>query len=59
MIDLSAFETVATGLDHPEGMNVAFTGPGLGRLAVSSLGGWSIVAAVVGVAVLPLRYPKL
>jgi gluconolactonase len=39
--------------------NVAFTGPGLGRLAVSSLGGWSIVAAVVGVAGLPLRYPKL
>jgi gluconolactonase len=39
--------------------NVAFTGPGLGRLAVSSLGGWSIVAAVVGMAGLPLRYPKL
>jgi gluconolactonase len=39
--------------------NVAFTGPGLGRLAVSSLGGWSIVAAVVGRAGLPLRYPKL
>jgi sugar lactone lactonase YvrE len=39
--------------------NVAFTGPGLGRLAVSSLGGWSIVAAVVGVAGLPLRCPKL
>jgi len=39
--------------------NVAFTGPGLGRLAVSSLGGWSIAAAVVGRAGLPLRYPKL
>ena len=39
--------------------NVAFSGPGLGRLAVSSLGGWSIVAVVVGVAGLPLRYPKL
>jgi gluconolactonase len=39
--------------------NVAFTGPGLGRLAISSLGGWSIAAAVVGVAGLPLRYPKL
>jgi gluconolactonase len=39
--------------------NVAFTGPGLGRLAVSSLGGWSILAVVVGVPGLPLRYPKV
>jgi gluconolactonase len=39
--------------------NVAFTGPGLGRLAVSSLGGWTVLAAVVGVPGLPLRYPKL
>jgi len=38
--------------------NVAFIGDGLDRLAVSSLGGWSLVAADVGVAGLPLRLPR-
>lgn len=39
--------------------NVVFVGDGLSRLAVSSLGGWSLVAADVGAHGLPLRYPKL
>ncbi|HEY7401485.1 MAG TPA: SMP-30/gluconolactonase/LRE family protein [Actinomycetota bacterium] len=39
--------------------NVAFVGPALDRLAVSSLGGWSIVVADAGATGLPLRYPKL
>jgi len=39
--------------------NVAFVGEGLDRLAVASLGGWSIVAADVGLVGLPLRTPRL
>jgi sugar lactone lactonase YvrE len=39
--------------------NVAFAGEGLDRLVVSSLGGWSLVAADAGVRGLPLRYPAL
>lgn len=52
-------------LDDPDGVslnqpaNVAFVGPNLDRLAISSLGGWSIVALDVDTAGLPLRYPKL
>jgi gluconolactonase len=38
--------------------NVAFWGPNLDRLVVSSLGGWSLVAAPAGVRGLPLRYPS-
>ena len=51
--------------DDPDGVvlnqpaNPSFIGPGLDRLAVSSLGGWNVVAADVGVAGLPLRYPKI
>lgn len=51
-------------LDDPDGVslnqpaNVAFIGPELNRLAISSLGGWSIVALDVGAIGLPLRYPK-
>jgi gluconolactonase len=56
-VDVLAEDPDGVTLNQPT--NVAFTGPGLGRLAVSSLGGWSIVAAVVGVAGLPLRYPRL
>ncbi len=50
-------------LDDPDGVtlnqpaNVAFFGPGLDRLAVSSLGGWSIVEVDPGTPGLPLRYP--
>lgn len=51
-------------LDDPDGVslnqpaNVAFMGPDLDRLAISSLGGWSIVALDVGVTGHALRYPK-
>ncbi|MDH4112446.1 MAG: SMP-30/gluconolactonase/LRE family protein [Actinomycetota bacterium] len=50
-------------LDDPDGVslnqpaNVAFIGPGLDRLAISSLGGWSIVDIDVGAVGLPLHYP--
>ncbi len=52
-------------LDDPDGVslnqpaNVAFFGAGLDRMAISSLGGWSLVALDVGVAGLPLRMPRL
>jgi gluconolactonase len=39
--------------------NVAFAGPDLGRLAISSLGGWSVGWADVGARGLPLHHPKL
>ena len=48
-------------LDDPDGVslnqpaNVAFIGADLDRLAISSLGGWSIVALDVGAVGLPLR----
>jgi gluconolactonase len=52
-------------LDDPDGValnqpaNVAFVGAGLDRLAISSLGGWTIVTLDVGVAGLALRAPHL
>lgn len=39
--------------------NIAFVGPALDRLAVSSLGGWDLVVAEVGVAGARLRYPTV
>ena len=51
--------------DDPDGVvlnqpaNVAFSGPNMDRLVVSSLGGWSLVAAPAGVRGLPLRYPSV
>jgi gluconolactonase len=51
--------------DDPDGVvlnqpaNVAFFGPDLDRLVVSSLGGWSLVAAPAGRRGLPLRYPTV
>jgi len=39
--------------------NPVFVGEGLGRLLLSSLGGWSLVTTDAGVAGLPLRYPSL
>jgi len=51
--------------DDPDGVvlnqpaNVAFSGPNLDRLVVSSLGGWSLIAAPAGVRGLPLRYPSV
>jgi len=38
--------------------NVAFFGPDLDRLVVSSLGGWNLMAANPGATGLPLRMPK-
>ena len=38
--------------------NPCFVGPGLDRLAVSSLGGWSIMWADLGLVGAPLRYPE-
>lgn len=52
-------------VEDPDGIvlnqpaNVAFVGADLGRLAVSSLGGWSLVEADVGLQGLPLRTPRL
>jgi gluconolactonase len=37
--------------------NPVFVGDGLGRLLLSSLGGWNLVTTDPGVAGLPLRYP--
>src|SRR3954452_7942408 len=51
--------------DDPDGVvlnqpaNPVFVGDGLGRLLLSSLGGWSLVTPDAGVAGLPLRYPSL
>jgi sugar lactone lactonase YvrE len=51
--------------DDPDGVvlnqpaNVAFWGPNLDRLVVSSLGGWNLMAAPAGTRGLPLRYPKV
>jgi gluconolactonase len=47
------------GVTFNQPANVAFVGPDLDRLAVSSLGGWAIVAADVGATGLRLRYPSL
>jgi sugar lactone lactonase YvrE len=47
------------GVTFNQPANVAFIGPELDRLCVSSLGGWSLVACDVGVTGLPLRYPRL
>lgn len=50
-------------LDDPDGVvlnqpaNVAFIGPGLDRLAISSLGGWSISLVDPGTTGLALRIP--
>ena len=51
-------------VEDPDGVvlnqpaNVAFFGPDLDRLVVSSLGGWNLMAADPGVVGLPLRMPK-
>jgi gluconolactonase len=47
------------GVTFNQPANVAFVGATLDRLAVSSLGGWAIVAADVGAIGLRLRYPSL
>jgi gluconolactonase len=62
---VSADGSVEVFAEDPDGVilnqptNVAFAGDGLDRLVVSSLGGWSLVAAEAGVRGLRLRYPAL
>jgi sugar lactone lactonase YvrE len=48
----------ADGVVLNQPANVAFFGPDLDRLVVSSLGGWNLIAADAGTAGLPLRMPK-
>jgi sugar lactone lactonase YvrE len=47
------------GVTFNQPANVAFIGPELDRLCISSLGGWALVAGDVDVTGLPLRYPSL
>ena len=54
--DVLAEDPDGVTLNQPA--NVAFVGPHLDRLAVSSLGGWAIVAADIGATGLRLRYPS-
>ena len=52
-------------VEDPDGVvlnqpaNVAFIGAALDRVAVSSLGGWSLMTADVGATGLPLRTPLI
>jgi hypothetical protein len=39
--------------------NIVFVGEGLGEIVVSSLGGWSLMKADLGLTGEALRYPKL
>jgi gluconolactonase len=56
---------IAVLAEDPDGVvlnqpaNVAFVGRDLERIAVSSLGGWSLMGADVGLTGLALRYPDL
>jgi sugar lactone lactonase YvrE len=56
---------VAVFAEDPDGVvlnqpaNVAFFGDGFDRLAVSSLGGWNLLAVDAGTRGLPLRYPEV
>ena len=62
---ISADGAVETLADDPDGVvlnqpaNVAFIGTELDRIVVSSLGGWSLMRADVGLRGVPLRYPVL
>jgi gluconolactonase len=49
----------ADGVILNQPANPVFIGEALDRVLVTSLGGWSLVAADAGVAGLPLRYPSL
>jgi gluconolactonase len=63
--EISADGRVEVFAEDPDGVvlnqpaNVAFSGPELDRLVVSSLGGWSLVAVAAGRRGLPLRYPTV
>jgi gluconolactonase len=62
---ISADGAVETLADDPDGVvlnqpaNVAFIGTELDQIVVSSLGGWSLMRADVGLRGVPLRYPVL
>lgn len=56
-VEVFADDSDGVVLNQPA--NVAFSGPNLDRLLVSSLGGWSLVAVPAGVRGLPLRYPSV
>ena len=49
----------ADGVILNQPANVAFFGPDLDRLVISSLGGWSLMTADPGVTGLPLRIPSV
>jgi len=57
VIEVFAEDPDGVVLNQPA--NIAFFGPGFDRVVVSSLGGWSLVAATAGVSGLALRYPVL
>jgi gluconolactonase len=54
---VGVFAEDADGVILNQPANVAFSGPELDRLVVSSLGGWSLVDAAAGRRGLSLRYP--
>ena len=62
---IAADGAVGVWADDPDGVvlnqpaNVAFVGPELDRIVVSSLGGWSLMIAEAGVTGVPLRHPEL
>jgi sugar lactone lactonase YvrE len=56
-VDVLAEDPDGVVLNQPA--NVAFAGEDLGRIVVSSLGGWSLVTAPAPSPGLPLRYPRL
>lgn len=56
-VDIVAEDPDGVVLNQPA--NVAFVGPTLDRIAVSSLGGWSLMVADVGLVGAPLHHPQL
>jgi gluconolactonase len=56
-VDILAEDPDGVTLNQPA--NVAFVGPTLDRIAVSSLGGWSLMVADVGLVGAPLHHPQL
>ena len=56
-VDIMAEDPDGVILNQPA--NVAFVGPTLDRIAVSSLGGWSLMVANVGLIGAPLHHPQL
>jgi gluconolactonase len=56
-VDVLAEDPDGVILNQPA--NVAFVGPGLDRIVVSSLGGWSLMVADIGLVGAPLHHPRL